>query len=478
MTTLKATPMGPVGGACPRNGNTNIIFLGLLLVVMVQLCWCDSGPSDYSKLDPCRSSSTPLYANSTDSSMIIALQNALAGATYPIQPSGTAPSGDFDSATSDALLLFQNASGVPTSEWGHVSTYTMTQFDAMFGIVSCATYGLARLTDAQVTTAISNGAVAVLDSYWDFPVGTEIPFFADNNSFVGRIELHYHPYGGSIKPWGYHHGVSVYYYSNNATRMSGSEFLEFTATMTIPQREDMILLQLGAKNIPDYVLPSLSSNSNMVAITATSTSTTRNVTFYTARDYLSIGTNEDFVRIPMAAYTAQKIADLYNCSLPTVKMVDLIWQHATYHLDPQPIPPSDVMCLNPVIEQENDLINTQLAALGNPASPYIGGDKKDTVLTNKYEQYVNNVAIYGWHYTTGEPIQPLYMGHSSDWADYSMGIRLVANYVHLDNNFDTPVLLADVLADEELAVLLSDEGAIRSARVPINPIPACACWEQ
>jgi hypothetical protein len=449
-----------------------------LLILQLQLqlghVAADSGPSDYAQLDPARNSATPLFQNSTNSVMIVALQNALAGATYPVQPTGTAPSGIFDTATVNALLLFQASVNVPSSELGFVSTTTMTQFDSMFGIASCATYGIARMTDSMVTTQVSNGAVAVLNDYWNFPVGAEIPFFADGNSFVGRIELHFHPYGGSMKPWGYHHGVSVYYYTNNETRMSGSKFLEFTATMSVPQREDMILLQLGLKNIPDYVLPL--DSKNMVPITVTSEG--HNVTFYAARDYLSIGTNDDFVRIPMAAYTAQKVADLYNCSLPTVKMVDLIWKSAEFQLEPQPIPPSDSMCLNPVIEQENTLIESQLLALGKPASPFIGGDKKDTVITNKYEQYYNNVAIYGWHQSNGEPIQPLYLGHSCDWADYSMGIRLVANYVHVDGNFDVAVPLAAALADDAIAPLLSDEGVMKSARVPINPRPACSCWLQ
>ena len=36
------------------------------------------------------------------------------------------------------------------------------------------------------------------------------PFVADNKDFVARIEQHYHPPGGALRPWGPHKGVSVF----------------------------------------------------------------------------------------------------------------------------------------------------------------------------------------------------------------------------------------------------------------------------
>ena len=37
----------------------------------------------------------------------------------------------------------------------------------------------------------------------------------------------------------------------------------------------------------------------------------------------------------------------------------------------------------------------------------------------------NRVAIYGWHYLNGQPIQPTYAGHVDWYIDYSHGIRPV-----------------------------------------------------
>jgi hypothetical protein len=439
----------------------------IILFSILSLSVADTGPSDYSQLDPARNPSTPLFANSTNNAEILALQNALAGVTFS---TGLEPNGVFDDATSKALVSFQQSVSIPSSEIGFVSVNTMKQFDLMLGIQSCPSYGLGRLAGDKVTTQISDGAVATLDAYWDFPVGTEIPFFADNQSYVGRVELHYHPWGGSMHPYGYHHGISVFYYIPEIMNsMSGSQFLDFSATMSISQREDAILLQLGNKNIPSKLL------SNFQEITVKSTDNKTSVMFKVLPDYLSIGNDEDYIRFPCAAFTAQKIADLFNCSVPTTKMVDLIWSAATTKLAPQPIPPSDTMCSNDYVLQENQLIQTQLHNAQDTSSLFIGGDKKDTVLTNQYTTHTNSVAEYGWHQLDGTVIQPLYLGHSCDWADYSMGIRLVANEVLV--NGTTKMTLAAALADSTLSALLSKEGPIVSARIPINKRSATVCWK-
>lgn len=397
----------------------------------------------------------------------ISLARFYSGVTYPVQPKDQPPTGAFDEATSTALLQFQTAMGIPEEELGFVSVNTMEQLDLMLGIAACPSYGLSRLADEQVTPAISDGAVNVLDSYWNFPIGTEIPFIADNITYIGRIELHYHPYGGSMTPYGYHHGVSVFFFSSNDL-MSGSDFLKFSEGMTVSQREDYILMELSRKNIPSSIF------STWRSVTAVADDHSHNLTLFVLPDYLSIGNNDDFVRIPCAAFTAQKLADLFNASVPTTKIVDLIWQQSTNKIEPQPISPSDFMCRNAYIEHENTLIEAELASV-EVDKRFVGGDKKDTVLTNQYETHSNSVAEYGWHQLNGVPIQPLYLGHSCDWADYSMGIRLVSNFVILDGTKE--MLLSDVLADEVLAYIISDEGVIRSPRLPINPRAASTCWK-
>lgn len=67
---------------------------------------------------------------------------------------------------------------------------------------------------------------------------------------------------------------------------------------------------------------------------------------------------------------------------------------------------------------------------------------------------------------TGVPIQPVYTGHSDRWVDYSHGVRLVSRRV-LVNGVEHD--LATLLEDPVLWALLSDEGAMRSARYVLAP---------
>jgi hypothetical protein len=63
----------------------------------------------------------------------------------------------------------------------------------------------------EMTTAIAVRAREILDANSGAPYGTEVPFEVDGQSYIGRIEEHYHEPGGPRKPWGRHRGVTVYH---------------------------------------------------------------------------------------------------------------------------------------------------------------------------------------------------------------------------------------------------------------------------
>ncbi len=69
---------------------------------------------------------------------------------------------------------------------------------------------LRRLSNSEVTPAITAEAVHILREHRGDPYGTQIPFVADGKVYVAVIEQHYHPPGGPQTPWGYHPGVSVF----------------------------------------------------------------------------------------------------------------------------------------------------------------------------------------------------------------------------------------------------------------------------
>ncbi len=421
----------------------------------------DAGPADYALLDAARSPASPLPFGARGPE-VVALQNALAGVAHPIEPIGTPPDGVFGNATLAALTAFQTE-GKVANESGLVGPATMRWFDEALGIQACPSPMLARLPQSRVTPGIEQGAVRVLDAYHAYPVGLEVPFRADNATFVGRVELHFHPWNGSMRPHGYHHGISVFYFAS-AARVGGSVFMAATGNLSVPQRESLILLQLAAGNQPS----ALSGARNVTVVAPAGQS----VSFMARPDYLALGTDDDFVRMPMAAFTAQKLADLFSASVPTTLMVDAIWRAATTKIAPQPLPPGPNMTSNAYFVKENALIEAELS--GAPLDAYVGGDKKDIVITNEYAAHPTSVAIYGWHRLDGQPIQPLFLGHAAWYADYSHGVRLVDSTVFVDG---APLSLADALADANLAAALSREGVMASPRIPVLKSTAPACVE-
>ena len=54
-------------------------------------------------------------------------------------------------------------------------------------------------------------------------------------------------------------------------------------------------------------------------------------------DYLAVGSDADFVRVPMTPQTAQRVADAFGCALPTRKIVDEVYRAATVRPHPRPL---------------------------------------------------------------------------------------------------------------------------------------------
>jgi peptidoglycan L-alanyl-D-glutamate endopeptidase CwlK len=110
--------------------------------------------------------------------------------------------GQFGDKTVAATRLFQESQGLDID--GAAGKETL----AKAGGLGFRT--LRRLTSSEVTPAISAQAKRIIREHHQDEFGTEIPFQADDQEYVGRIEEHFHPPGGPIKPWGHHPGVSVF----------------------------------------------------------------------------------------------------------------------------------------------------------------------------------------------------------------------------------------------------------------------------
>ena len=182
-----------------------------------------------------------------------------------------------------------------------------------------------------------------------------------------------------------------------------------------------------------------------------------------APDYLAVGSNDDYFLCPLSPVTAQSIADRIGCVLPTRRMVDAIYAAAAVRLAPEPIAPSPAMTTVPVFLAHHEIVWKQRSALlvERALGALVAGHKKDVVITPRLVDAPGKVAIYGWHRTNATPIQPLYLGHSDAWVDYSHGVRLVRREMRLNGELTT---VEAVLADPKQCALLSDEGPVLETR--------------
>src|SRR5437763_11764707 len=108
-------------------------------------------------------------------------------------------------------------------------------------------------------------------------------------------------------------------------------------------------------------------------------------------DSLAIGSDGDFVRVPITPMTAARIADAFGCYLPTRKIVDEVYKAATVKLEPRPLT-KDREAATTFLEHSR-IIESQRAnqKVGN----LVAGIKKDIVVTNRLGERANRVAIYG-----------------------------------------------------------------------------------
>ncbi len=238
--------------------------------------------------------------------------------------------------------------------------------------------------------------------------------------------------------------------------MTGTEFARSIFSLDGSRREQAIFSQIMEGNLPDF----LKKLKSVQLVHKFEDQETIKATIFVMPDYLSIGSESDFLLIPMSLHTAAAIASQFGFILPTKKMVDAIFSQSFFHFTPEPMPSGPQMSSTQYYVDHNRKIREQRLTLGCPLDALISGTKKDVVLTNRLARAFGKIAIYGWHRLSGTPIQPLTTVHSASYADYSHGIRLVSNIVLIDGEIRS---IYDVLEDSRLAKVLSDEGTIPKA---------------
>ncbi|WP_051748955.1 hypothetical protein [Nevskia soli] len=242
----------------------------------------------------------------------------------------------------------------------------------------------------------------------------------------------------------------------SASALSGSQFARKIEGLSDDLREAAIRDQLVAGNIPGFLR-------RLTPVTLDSGSAQRGqarVVICVAPDYLAIGSDSDYFLAPMRLETALSIARRFGFLLPTRKMVDAVYAQSPVQLQPRPLPASDAMRSTAYYWQHNLMVGEQRAANGLPLGTLTAGDKKDLVLTSRLWRMQDRVAIYGWHLPTGRPIQPLSTVHGWRYADYSHGVRLIADIAYVDGAAQH---ILSFLSDDHFAALFSDDGPIPQA---------------
>jgi hypothetical protein len=238
--------------------------------------------------------------------------------------------------------------------------------------------------------------------------------------------------------------------------IGGTDFMKSIEGLPLPEREAAILREITAGNFPEFL-----RDFKSVRIEADKSNDSKpvNATLEVMPDYLSIGSDDDFVRIPMTPQTAQKIADRFGCTLPTRKIVDAIDRFAELHVAPHPMTKEREAVATFV--EHNNIIEKQRGdyVLGL----LLIGSKKDIVLTPRIFERPQRLAIYGWRLMNGQPIQPLTIVHWNQYVDYSHGVRLVRDDIEYDGK---KAKISQLLADPEQCRVVSDEGPMKPPRYP------------
>jgi hypothetical protein len=210
-------------------------------------------------------------------------------------------------------------------------------------------------------------------------------------------------------------------------------------------------MQITGGNFPDFLrqfVPILIDGKDRA-------NRSRRLLVFVMPDYLSVGTNADFLRIPMRPATAQRIADTLGLMLPTPKIVDEIYKGSQISINPISMPPSGQMTSARYFYEHNRLVEQQLSSY--PRGVLVTGPKKDIVITARLLELPDRVAIYGWHRINGQPVQRLNLDHDHNYADYSHGVRLISRHAILDGE---GVDLADLIRDDNLHSLVSNDGIV------------------
>lgn len=183
------------------------------------------------------------------------------------------------------------------------------------------------------------------------------------------------------------------------------------------------------------------------------------------------------IRVNVSAVLAQKLADVFDASLPTAMVADMMFRTATRRCTPRPI---TISTSTASMIKHSQAVDKQLQ--GQPSIGLVATCGKHWVLDKQLETKPRAACNYGWHFTgpsyqgiKGFPaastdagtnvrvIQPNATAHDAHHVDYSQICQLVSQACWID---DVEMRFSDVLKDPQHADLVSHQGALKIDRQP------------
>ncbi len=235
----------------------------------------------------------------------------------------------------------------------------------------------------------------------------------------------------------------------------GSEVFRRVTGLPVREREAILEAEIAAGNFPDF----LRTLHEIRLRGRGGDQRLHDVRVWTLPDYLAVGSDDDWLRVPLTPMTAQALADRWHCTLPTPRLADAIFSQSDLSLSPRWLTRDREAVA--AFALHHRLVEEQRA--GRLPGALVGGVQKDVVLSNRILERPRRLALYGWHHCDGAPIQPLTIVHANTYVDYSHGIRLLGRRAEADG---APADLSALLRDPVYAPLLSDEGPLQIVRYP------------
>jgi hypothetical protein len=290
---------------------------------------------------------------------------------------------------------------------------------------------------------------------------------------------------------------ATYFPARGGSARGGRAFMETILSEKDPadwnKREQAIVAELSAGNMPDALL-------RWVKIEIEYKDKTRDLkgSIEVLPDYLCVGSNDDFVYVPLDAISAQLIADRFDVLLPTARICHLIYDKTPpknrikaiardyYHPDEKRriAKKGRGQMSSAAYLEHSAAIQAKMKSESIAFGELVAGHKKDVIIAKASHARPDRLAFQGFYDKDEFPFHPCYNSgtlnkacrkdeptiskHHPRYADYSHGVRLVHPWMIVNGERKR---VEDVLKDADLSHLISSEGPVVPARVPKTSKP-------